>query len=98
MKTLILTLVLLIVICGASPITLASTFVGNGGNVGDIELQVTLNQISKTLSAIIEDEELGDELCGCVDAYKNDELCTHIESLTKAQVKYCSIKLKEKSK
>ena len=35
----------------------ASTFVGNGGNAGDIELQVALDQIQQTLNLLIKNSD-----------------------------------------
>lgn len=69
----------------------AWTFVGNGGNAGDVELQVALNQIQSTLKLIEgtkTDPEL--KLCTCYEKYKEQPVCTHLAPLSPTQVEFCA--------
>ena len=47
-----------------NPPGFAGTFVGNGGNAGDLELKVALKQLEASLKAISESESQ-DEFCLC---------------------------------
>ncbi len=77
---------------------LASTFVGNGGNAGDVELQVTLSQLTKTLSEIAAstDDHQG-ELCRCQKVMNTHKICDSLESLSRRQVYYCGDTLSQKA-
>lgn len=69
----------------------ASTFVGNGGNSGDIEVQVTKKEIVDTLTMIAKnksDPEL--KLCTCYPALEGHPICQVLKKLTPAQVQYCA--------
>lgn len=69
----------------------ASTFVGNGGNAGDIELQVAINQIKATLKLIQENAGEPDlKLCTCYERFKEQPVCNNLTPLKKEQVQYCS--------
>ncbi|HEY1079504.1 MAG TPA: hypothetical protein VGE46_05385 [Bdellovibrio sp.] len=77
----------------------ASTFVGNGGNAGDIELQVALDQIQQTLNLLIknsDDPEL--RLCTCYEKYKEHSVCNNLRRLSEPQVQYCARLIRHKSK
>jgi hypothetical protein len=74
-----------------SSVSGASTFVGNGGNVGDVELQMTLQQLSETFSIIANNEdEAQKDLCVCTRTYEGRPLCDVLKRLTAPQVKFCS--------
>lgn len=69
----------------------ASTFVGNGGNAGDIELQITLGQIQKGFEFINRDKDAGPEkLCICSQGFSGRPICDVLKQLTEDQVLYCS--------
>ena len=71
--------------------THASTFVGNGGGAGDIELSVTKKQIEQTFKAIelrAEDTEL--TLCKCNRMYDNRSVCAPVRPLDQEQRKFCT--------
>lgn len=70
----------------------ASTFIGNGGQAGDVELAVSLKQIrsaTEQIDAILRDDRNKD-LCACPEDYADHSLCEIINKLTDEQKKYCS--------
>lgn len=69
----------------------ASTFVGNGGNAGDIELQMTLGQAQKSLEYIDRDKDVdGQNLCVCSQRFDGRPVCDVLKQLTSDQVNFCS--------
>ncbi len=73
------------------PLTsVASTYVGNGGNAGDVELEITLNQIKNTVYELRTDKEVNNKFCRCIKIYSNDKMCKNIEDLSKEQIKFCN--------
>jgi hypothetical protein len=68
----------------------ASTFVGNGGGAGDIELGVTKAQIKEAFAAVDKrrDEEL--DWCTCKEEYAGRSICEALNGLSEKQSKYCS--------
>lgn len=86
MKIFILTLVLLFTRPGS-----ASTFVGNGGNAGDIELQMTLGQVKESLYYTDRDKDVeGRNLCVCTQRFEGRPLCDILKQLNQEQVRFCS--------
>lgn len=74
----------------------ASTFVGNGGNAGDVELEVAKKEIHKTLQYIDEHKtNPALRLCECYEDYEDHPVCNTLEKLTKPQVEYCAKFLKD---
>ncbi len=72
-----------------------STFVGNGGNAGDLDLSITLAQIEDSFENISSDYE---SLCKCADDVANNELCEVLRKLSPDQAKVCAeIMLESKS-
>ncbi len=65
----------------------ASTFVGNGGGQGDMELAVTKKQVVETFTVIGEEDS---EFCRCNPVYQNRSVCDALSSLTEEQRKFCS--------
>lgn len=87
MRIFILTLAATVI----SQYTQASTFVGNGGNAGDIELQMTLEQATKTFNFILRDRDNEEQnLCTCTTSFEGRPLCDTLNRLNKEQVKFCS--------
>lgn len=74
----------------------ASTFVGNGGNAGDVERLVTTRQITEGFR-IISQGPANESLCTCRSVYKNHKICENLKSLSKQQASFCSKFLKKKS-
>lgn len=72
----------------------ANTFVGNGGNVGDVELLVTQKQIIETLQSIEEAKD-SSGLCVCEKSFSNHKECESLLSLNDSQRLYCAQRLKE---
>ncbi|HEY8270738.1 MAG TPA: putative metallopeptidase [Pseudobdellovibrionaceae bacterium] len=69
----------------------ASTFVGNGGNAGDIELQMTLGQIQKSLDYLDRDKDAeAQNLCVCSKSFEGRPLCDVLNHLNSEQVSFCS--------
>lgn len=80
------------------PLVFASTFVGNGGNAGDVELQVALNEIKETFRQIErekDDPEL--KMCNCREPFTGRALCEPLSNLTSVKRDFCSNLLKRKS-
>lgn len=73
----------------------ASTFVGNGGNAGDVEWLVTLKQISVGYETIATNNPDDETLCTCSGSYTNSSICDALNSLTKPQRLYCGATLKQ---
>ncbi len=76
----------------------ASTFVGNGGSPGDVELLVAKKQITETLEIIGAKDFSQGSLCQCVADFQNDSLCEPLRSLNPEQRKYCVEVTSEKAK
>lgn len=69
----------------------ASTFVGNGGNAGDIELQMTLGQAQQSLEFVDRDKDLEDQnLCTCSQSFEGRPVCDVLKNLNQEQVRFCS--------
>ena len=69
----------------------ASTFVGNGGGAGDVELSVTRQQVEETFIAIrkhADDED--QEYCRCNKYFEGRSVCQPLNALTDNQRKFCS--------
>lgn len=70
---------------------LASTFIGNGGQVGDVELAVSLKQLrsaNERIQAILQDEP-NKRLCVCPEDYADHNLCEVFEKLNDEQKSFC---------
>lgn len=74
----------------------ASTWVGNGGNAGDIELRLAMNQTRSALEAVIERESAKD-LCSCPEELRNNSLCGYVDHLDAVQIASCEKTLKAKA-
>jgi len=72
---------------------IASTFVGNGGNSKDVELQVTLLQIQKSLKQIQKDGAQNAALCECDPNLEGHKLCEVLKALNADQKKQCKEEL-----
>lgn len=90
---------LLVLVCSllAAQIGQANSFVGNGGNAGDVELMVTKNQILSALVNLSKADISQDSECECQPVFMNKNECELISSLTKDQKKYCLAILKRVS-
>lgn len=66
-----------------------STFVGNGGNAGDLELRVSKLTLESTLERISEDGSKVLSLCRCSENYNQYPACKSLEKLTNEQVHFC---------
>lgn len=72
----------------------ANSYVGNGGNAGDVEWVVTLRQIQAGLLHA-EQTKLDDEaLCTCTETYTNHAICETLKSLSDEQARFCGSTLK----
>lgn len=66
----------------------ASTFIGNGGSAGDVELLVALKQIEKASSNIM--QSMAEQThCECIDVFEGHSVCEALKKLTHPQKKYC---------
>ncbi len=68
----------------------ASTFVGNGGGAGDVELAVTKTQIRETFAAVERRKDDDLDWCTCKESYRHRSVCGALNGLEPAQAKYCS--------
>ncbi len=75
----------------------ASTFVGNGGNAGDLELEISKNTVIKTFEYIQEHPEQAAKLCTCPKEYDDFPICKNLEKLSEEKVKLCSQFLQQKA-
>lgn len=69
-----------------SHIAEASTFIGNGGNTADLQLQVTLATIHRTADDLDTDTNV---LCRCPAEWTSGEMCESLRSLSKEEVLFC---------
>lgn len=86
---------IIILLLSLKSLTLASTFIGNGGNAGDLELEVSRNVIVKTLSAISREKGSDTPLCTCPENLKGLPLCQGIANLNESQVQFCQKLIKD---
>ncbi len=80
---------LAIVILFAATHSPGSTFVGNGGNAGDVELQVTLNQVKRTLQEVTQKKYVWNQLCACDESMEGHKICDGLKALSQSQKLYC---------
>lgn len=76
--------------------TKASTFVGNGGNAGDLELEIAKREVQQSMSFI--DFYRGkpeQKLCKCYPQLEGHAICDTLKKLTEPQVQYCAKFLSE---
>lgn len=74
----------------------AASFVGNGGQTGDVELQVSINQMRETLLNIQREKDLPEvKLCTCYEMYEGHPLCSILKDLNEEQVKFCAQMIKD---
>lgn len=64
----------------------ASTYVGNGGNAGDLDLSITLAAIRDSL---VELDSSSPNLCRCPEELAESEICGVLRALTAPQVQFC---------
>lgn len=74
-----------------NPQTFASTFIGNGGQAGDVELAVSLKQLRSAVERIesIKQDDPNKHLCECPEDYSDHNLCEVIEKLNVEQKRFC---------
>lgn len=80
-----------------SPLSKASTFIGNGGNTGDLDLEVARAEVHDTMVAISKMSSTKD-LCKCPEIWATNDLCKMLNALTTAQVNLCQSTLKRYSR
>lgn len=73
-----------------------STFIGNGGNTGDLELQISQNQIRDAAQTIM-DNDGDDGLCECAPVFAGHPVCETLNALTQNQRKFCADFVKSKA-
>ncbi len=67
----------------------ASTFVGNGGSAGDIELFVAKKQVFDAFR-VIERDASQVQWCECSPSFESHTVCTYLKQLSLEQSQYCS--------
>lgn len=80
---------------------LASTFVGNGGNVGDVEIQVSFHMLADIVNQLNTDEHsdfLLETLCTCPEDLKNHPMCEPLINLGKEETLFCRSFLQQNMK
>jgi hypothetical protein len=74
----------------------ASTFVGNGGNAGDVELQVATKEIQEALHFIhVNRDNSRSKLCECSTILMGHPICDTLRRLTEPQVQFCAQYLRD---
>jgi hypothetical protein len=96
MKKLIMTASLLWAIGPFTTRASASTYIGNGGSSGDIELTVSMKQIADVFYEVSK-EGAGADVCGCSEQFQNHSACDTLTSLTPTQEHLCSDTMKSKA-
>lgn len=71
----------------ASSISAASTFVGNGGNAGDMELEVAIREMKEVF---LNRTNYSHKLCTCNEEFQSHGTCDILNALSKEQVQYCA--------
>lgn len=85
MKSIFLLLVMIIFFKNA----MASTWVGNGGSAGDLELQIALNLNKDVYESIKTKEAFNTDLCTCPAEFKDRKICQPLQDLNKEQILFC---------
>lgn len=67
-----------------------STFVGNGGNIGDVEILVTKREIQEAMKRIGSRAERERSLCTCTEEYESHPICAPLRTLSPAQTEFCA--------
>lgn len=82
---------ILLIIFLVATSTHASTFIGNGGQTGDVELAVSLKQVRASVERIqtSQAEKSPQKFCVCPGQYADHSLCEVIKKLNSEQQKYC---------
>lgn len=76
----------------------ASSFVGNGGNIGDVELEVAIRQLTSTLNQIAKPEDNSQtKLCTCYSEFEGRASCKALKQLNDQQVNFCATFLNKKA-
>jgi hypothetical protein len=75
----------------------AWTFIGNGGNAGDVELAVTHQQLATIFAEIPDRPADARGLCECTGEFDNHPMCDALKKLSPAQAKFCGEQLKIRS-
>jgi hypothetical protein len=81
---------LFIVICLAAlspPRLAASTFVGNGGNAGDVEMAVTLQQLREIFQLMASEQA---PTCKCPESLEGRSICEPLRYLSEHESRFCS--------
>ncbi|MBL7542780.1 MAG: hypothetical protein JNL11_03140 [Bdellovibrionaceae bacterium] len=71
--------------------TMASTFIGNGGQTGDLELAVSMKQIREAIVRMreVKIETPNRRFCVCPENYRDHQLCETVEKLNEDQKIFC---------
>lgn len=91
------TLFLFAIWISATQVAWASTFVGNGGNAADLELEISKTTLIKTYEYIQENPNQANKLCTCPSEYADFPLCKNLEKLSEEQTNFCSQFLQKKA-
>lgn len=75
----------------------ASTFVGNGGGAGDVELAVTKRRVKEAMTAVERHGGEGVQFCQCNPTYESRNACAPLSSLTDAQKQFCTEALRRQA-
>lgn len=74
-----------------APMVEASTWVGNGGGAGDVELAVTEKQIEETFTSLRKRVDSGDSsLCSCSKRFAHRAICEPLNNLSEKEAEFCA--------
>jgi hypothetical protein len=79
------------------PSVIASTFIGNGGSPGDVELAVARKHVERTFREFSDYDRSGPSLCSCKPEFKDRPVCRVLETLTVEQATFCARVLYDKA-
>lgn len=75
----------------------ASTFVGNGGHTGDVELLVVKKQLQDIYPLFLDEESKDVSLCECIQKFEGHGICEPLRNLNTDQRYFCSSLLREQA-
>lgn len=97
MRTVKIIIVYLCLFLGPSLAAGDSTFVGNGGSAGDVEIGVAIRHLQETLDLIAAGVPDDRSLCSCPKAFENHPLCTPLADLGEKKTEFCARFLKDRA-
>ena len=80
-------ILIVIMVIALAAVARASTFIGNGGSAGDVELLVARQQVTEALGIMVKESSAK---CECREEFANHKMCEPLRNLKEAEARYCS--------